>query len=321
MVNRPISTLIIRDLIFAVLRDRDFCRLHSTGYDFFNAGGGTQHNLFRLIEQRAIEKNLIVKQIEVPLSAWGVHGENLFESHNTNFTQVEIERFWEAFYLLLNSNVIAPGMYRNSPELPFFHVTGHGEECLKAKDILPYDTDGYLKKFKEIPDLNEWVEFYLIEALKCYNVGCYNSASMMIGLSSELLIELLIQEFSTLLGKTKYKISVMPSLQISHDKSLKQYFDEKTKKTLKISTRYEFFNETVLPNLKNIPEEITNLLDRPSRKSFADYLRLTRNEVSHPNEVKREPTETLLLFIGFVNYCSLITRMINTIKKYNDPEL
>ncbi|WP_449602998.1 hypothetical protein [Paenibacillus sp. Marseille-Q9583] len=316
MEIRPLSTLIIRDLIFTVLKDKEFCRLHSKGYDFFNASGGTEYNLFHLVERRAIEKNLIDEQIKVSVSAWGVHGDNLFENHNTNFTKVEIERFWESFYLLLNSNVIAPGMYRNSSSLPYFHVTGHGEECLQANEILPYDIDGYLKKLKEIPSLNEWVEFYITEALKCYNVGCYNSATMMIGLSSEHLIELLIFEFSKLLGKTTHEISFKSnsSHHIPHGKTLKEYFDEKTQQIMKISTRYEFFNEVILPNLQNLPREIMDLLDRPSRRSFGDYLRLTRNEVSHPNEVKREPTETMLLFIGFVTYCSAITNMINIIK-------
>lgn len=317
MENRPLSTIIIRDLIFETLSDREFCRHHSGGYDFWNAGGGTQYNLFRLVEIRAIDKNLIVKKLNVPKSAWGVHGENLFEDSNTNFNKTEIERFWEAFYLLLNTNIIAPGMYGNSPELPFFHVTSHGEECIRAKDVLPYDIDGYLKKLKEIAHLDEWVEFYVVEALRCYNAGCYNSATMMIGLSSEYLIESLLDEFSKLLRKSSLNIHTKPSLQISHTKTLHQYYEERTMKSIKISTRYEFFNEQLLPNLKNLPAEITNLLDKPSRKSFGDYLRLLRNEVSHPNEVKRESTETLLLLMGYVKYCSLITTVINSIKQHN----
>jgi hypothetical protein len=312
---RPLSTLIIRDLMFETIRDTEFCQEHSQGYDFLNARGAHQDNLFMLVELMAIEKGLIDGNIAVNIAAWGALRHQLFEGRNTNFNVIEIERLWEAFYMLLNNYILAPGMYRNSPELPYFHVTEHGRACINSKDILPYDIDGYMKKLRDIEGIDEWVEFYMLEALKCYNANCYNATTAMIGLSSEVLVELLIKEFSTLLGKTRYNYEPKRNIQLN-GKTLKEYFDDKIKKETKISRRYEVFSE-IFQGVKNLQDELINTIDASARDSFFTFLRLNRNEVAHCMEVKKDSSETLLLFMGFIKYCSLITKLLNKMRELN----
>ena len=41
------------------------------------------------------------------------------------------------------------------------------------KEILPHDPDGYIAKIK-VAGANEWEEFYIDQALKCYNTGAWN---------------------------------------------------------------------------------------------------------------------------------------------------
>lgn len=313
--NRPLSTIIIRDLMFETLKNIEFCHENSQGYDFINARGAHQDNLFNLMEIMAIDKGMIGNEFKVSKIAWGGPKYQLNADSNTNFNIVEIERLWEAFYILLNNYIIAPGMYRNSPSLPYFHVTEHGKVCINSKEILPYDIDGYMEKLKSIENLDEWVEFYMLEALKCYNANCYNAATAMIGLSSEVLIELLIKEFSKLLGKTRYRYEPKISLQLNN-KTIKEYFDDKINKETKISKRYETFNQTY-QGIKNIQDELTSIMDTSARDSFFTFLRLNRNEVTHCMEVKKDETETLLLFISFIKYCSLITVMLNKMKELN----
>lgn len=314
-VREPLNNLVIRDLMFEVFKDKEFCQEHANKYDFYNAQGAHQDDLFRLVELRAIKKGLIDENIKVSDKAWGTPSNQLNENNNTNLYKEEIEGLWEAFYMLLNNYIIAPGMYGNSPELPFFHITHHGIECVEAKDILPYDIDGYMKKLKEIDDIDEWVEFYTLEALKCYNANCYNAATTMLGLSSETLIELIINEFSKLIGKTRYNFEVKKGFQL-HDKTLKEYFDDRIEKETKISRKYEVFNYT-FRNIKDLPEDLTDVMDGASRDTFSTFLRLTRNEVAHHNEIRKDSSETLLLFISYIKYCALMSRMLNKIKTLN----
>lgn len=123
-----------------------------------------------MTELKAIDKGLIEEKIEVKNVAWGGGGRIQVEETNTNFTQNVIEKLWECFYLLLNNNVISPGMYRNSNQLPFFHITEYGKECIFSKEVLPYDIDNYQNKLKNILNSDNWVIFYMEEALKCFNV-------------------------------------------------------------------------------------------------------------------------------------------------------
>lgn len=70
-------------------------------------------------------------------------------------------------------------------------------------------------------------------------------------------------------------------------------------------------SQNKVTELKNVSSSV---IDIPARNTFATYLRLARNEVSHCNDLRKEPTETMLLFMSFVKYTTLITDLINKIK-------
>ena len=149
----------IRNLMLEALGNVDVASTIYLSYNFTNTNGGTVYDLIRITEGLAIKFDQIEELMEIPQAAWACTGENLIEGHSTNFTKLEIERCWEAFYLLLNSNIVAPGMYRNSSQLPYFHITTYGKECIDARDILPYDVDGFLQRIKSIENIDEWVLF------------------------------------------------------------------------------------------------------------------------------------------------------------------
>lgn len=155
----------------------------------------------------------------------------------------------------------------------------------------------------------------MYEALKCYNANCYNASTAMIGLSSEVLVEELINEFSKLLGKTRYAYETNKNLQCG-GKTVKEYFDDKINKQTKISRKYEEFTK-MFTGIKNLQEDLKSIMDASARDSFFTFLRLNRNEVSHCMNVKKDESETLLLFMGFIKYCNMMTRMINKIKELN----
>lgn len=278
---------------------------------------GTQADLFHLMEIIAVKKGMIDEEVKIVARAWGAGGMILHHRGTTNFKRNEIKKIYEVFHVLLNRGIISPGAVGNhGANLPCFHVTEYGMKCLEENEILPYDIDGYLNKLRNIEGLDEWVNFYMTEALKCFNANCYNAATAMIGLSSEVLIELLIIKFSKLLGKTSYNFEAKSSLQLN-GKSLKDYFDDKIKEQTKISKRFEVFT-SVFDKIKNLPNNISNIIDKSARDSFFTFLRLNRNEVTHCLEVKKDATETLLLFIAFSKYCTLLTNMINKIEELNN---
>lgn len=50
-------------------------------------------------------------------------------------------------------------------------------------------------------------------------------------------------------------------------------------------------------------KDMLPLMDRVAIQSFANFTRITRNELSHPSDAKMERMEVLMIFISFVKYC------------------
>lgn len=306
MENRTLSTYVIKNLMLEALS--------YTGNDidpeghFFEEYGyaGTQNDLFRLTEGLAIKKGLISNNVPQSRAAWGSHGENLFENSNTNFKVKEIERLFETFGILLNQNIIAQGMYRQSSFLPYFHVTDHGLECIKQKEILPYDFDGYLNQIRNIKDIDKWVIHYMSEAVRCFNSGCYNAATIMIGLSAEKIVLDLIEAFKDYLKNNK------TTLKSKGHGDIDTSFIAEIEKAKQISQKYTKFNDC----FNKIKKHDVSLIgvDNPTRDTFYNYIRLIRNEVSHPNDIEKNETETLLLFVSFIKYIILQTQLTSVLK-------
>lgn len=309
--REPISTYTIRNLMLTALGyEKEDLDPEGKYFKLYNYSG-TQDDLFRLTEALAIRKGLIEEKVKLSNSPWASIGQNLFEYRNTNFQRKEIERLFEVFSQLLNQNIIAPGMYRNSSFLPFFHVTDHGMECIKQVEILPYDYDGYITKLKNISGIDMWVLSYMTEAIQCFNAGSFNAANIMVGLSAEKIVLDLIDAFKNYL--TKYKGSLVNKPTLSFTGNIDQAFITDVDKVWQISLKYgtflKYFN-----GIKNHDNSITKIGDKNARNTFYDYIRLLRNEVSHPSDIKKSETETLLLFVSFIKYIDLQTQLTETLK-------
>ena len=129
-----------------------------------------RQDLYRLMEGLAVKKGLVKEKVSLSRAAWGASGLMLHPHSTTNFSRSDIQNIFEQFHLLLNQGIIAPGAVGNyGHNLPYFHVTEYGLKCLEELEILPYDIDGYFDKIKSIPSISEWTEFYIKQALQCYN--------------------------------------------------------------------------------------------------------------------------------------------------------
>lgn len=307
----PLSTYVIRNLMLEALSYTD-TDIDPEGNYFEKYGyAGTQSDLIRLTEGIAIKKGLIQNEVVLSKSAWGCFGENLFEKSNTNFSRIEIERLFETFGILLNQNIIAPGMYRNSPFLPFFHVTDHGLECIRQRAILPYDFDGYLGQIRNIADIDNWVLHYMSESVRCFNSGCYNAATIMIGLSAEKIVLELIEAFKIYLTRNSGTLVTKSTFSFLGD--LDTSFITEVDSVWQISLRYSMFLK-YFNGIKNHDQSVSNILDQSARNTFYDHIRLLRNEVSHPSDIIKNETETLLLFVSFIKYITLQTQLISKLK-------
>jgi hypothetical protein len=272
---------------------------------------GNSHALFSITEALAQRKGLISNEIQVSSFAWGSSGLNLFEGSNTNFNRREIEMLFEAFNLLLNQNIIAPGIYGEGPFLPSFHVTEHGFACLKELKVLPYDYSGFLSQIKAIINIDEWVEHYVVEALKCFNAACYQSTNIMIGLASEKLTLNIIEAFENYLLRNEKSLTA--NLKFKVQSNFSAEFKKDIDKDWKISYKCNVFEE-YLKNI-SIDKKLKGFVDSSARATFYQFIRLNRNEVSHPNEIVKDETETMLLFISFLKFVELQTEFVQELNK------
>lgn len=294
--TRDLSSIEIRNLMLDTLsyegEDIDSEGKTFKLYDY----QGTQSDLYRLMEGLAIKQGLVDDIIPLSVAAWGGNGRLLHACCTTNFNRSDIQKIYEQFHLILNQGIIAPGAVGNyGPNLPAFHVTEYGLKCLKTKDILPYDIDGYFAKIQNIPSISEWVEFYIKEALQCYNANCMEAAVIMMGLSSEKIIEeqidallgYLSRNFTNEFSQMQNELSNIRLASAKFD-CYKKYFD-----MIKNNISDQTFKD-MLP-----------LVDRIALQVYSNFTRITRNELVHPSDTKMERIEVLMIFISFIKYCQI----------------
>lgn len=295
--ENDILNIEMRSLIFEALstEDKEDTPRKST-FKMYNYKG-TIDDLFRIVEYLAIKHGLVKKLIDIPDSAWGGGHMAYFTGSTTNFNTAQLNTFYEEFYFLLYQNVISPYAYGNyGEELPNFHVTQYGLECLASQEILPYDPDKYLEKLGSFQSVDEWELYYISQCLKCYNAGALDAALMMLGLSGEYLAERLV------LGMGKFLQSKELNLYEPYMKSL----DGETiaKKYNKYENTLEKIEKMKDKNNLKYPEfrALRTSLDISARPIYATYLRLTRNEVAHPANIQMDKIQCLTLITAYIKY-------------------
>lgn len=297
-----LSSIEIRQLLLDTLAYEDD-DIDAEGKTFKKYGyQGTQSDLFRLMEGLAIKRGLICNQVELSGAAWGGSGNLLHANYTTNFSNGDIINIYEQFHLLLNQGIIAPGALGNyGPDLPNFHVTEYGKRCLRENEILPYDVDGYLEKVRNIPDITDWVKFYIEEALQCFNANCMEAAVIMLGLASEKIINEQIDSILLFFNN---------SFTDEHGQMSGELISART-----ISSKYSIYIKYLnLIRGRIVDPQFTVLLpemDRLAQNVYANFTRITRNGLAHPADTRMERIEVLMIFISFVKYCKSQYSFIN----------
>lgn len=300
--RESLSSLEIRGLLMDTLAYEE-CDIDSEGKTFKMYGyQGTQSDLYRLAENLAIKRGMIPYEIKVSREAWGCSGNMLHARSTTNFSRDDIKNIYEQFHLILNQGIIAPGAIGNyGPNLPSFHVTDYGLKCLEAKEVLPYDVDGYFQRIKNIPCVTEWVEFYIKEALQCYNANCLEAAVIMLGLSSEKIIDEQIDSLSGFFSRnyTMEYGQMVTELSAVRTASSKYLLFVKYLDIVKKRITNQNFKK-LLPEMDSVAKQV-----------YTNFTRITRNSLAHPSDTKMERIEVLMIFISFIKYCETQYGFIN----------
>lgn len=271
------------------------------------AYGGSMLDLFAIVEHICLKRGQIdlkkyiingeEREVRVPKSAWGCGWYNI--ESVTSFSLEEVNLFFERFHYLISQQIISPGWVRNGVNLPFFHVTDYGIACIKSRDILPYDVDGYINCIQNCTRHEVWDVYYVQQVLKCFNAGVYDAATMMLGIEGEYLAKRLIEEFIKFLDKNEpTKKTTFETTLRSYNGRISKEYAEYSKAWRKIAKKKDAQGNFVYPDLNTLMQK----LDSPAETSFMNYLRLTRNELAHPSNTIMEPTETMLLIVSYLKY-------------------
>lgn len=291
---RELSSLEIRNLMLDTLA-YEGDDIDSEGKTFKMYGyQGTQDDLYRLMEGLAVKRGMIKNDIPLSAGAWGGRGFMLHAHSTTNFSRSDIKYIYEQFHVLLNQGIIAAGAVGNyGPNLPNFHVTSYGLKCLEEHEILPYDVDGYFEKIKSIPSISEWVKFYIKEALQCYNANCMEAAVIMLGLSSEKIINEQVEALLTYLSRNFSDKHMQMQNEIENIRLASAKFE----------CYKRFFDEIRHKISDQAFKDMLPLVDKVAFQVYPNFTRITRNELAHPSDTKMERIEVLMIFISFIKFC------------------
>lgn len=253
-----------------------------------------------IVEHLAIKHNLVDKVAEIPLSAWGVPGFNLRYKSDSNFTEDEVNLFTEEVHLLMFQNVLSPGAQGGyGDDWPYFHVTKYGLECLKQNDILPYDPNAYMSRISAIASVDDWEKFYINQSLLCYNASAFESSLIMLGLAGEYLATKLIDSLSGFLAKNEPTEATNFASNLNGKTKISQRYSEYEKSLDTVSKLKDQANSNKYPQLKALKPS----LDGAAKVVYATYLRLTRNEMAHPAQLKMDRIECLIMIVSYIKYC------------------
>lgn len=270
--------------------------------------GGSLNDLFLIVEDLAINDGKIEKVMDVRRSAWGIGEVRKICGDGTNLNNKEINLFMERVFYLLYQMVLAPGnAYDISTSLPWIHVTEYGLKCIAEREILPYDSDGYLKRIKACSKHDDWDIHYLSQSLKCFNVGVYDAAMMILGVEGEYLANRIIERYLVFLDKNEAsEKSALETALMSCTGKISSRYQEYCNSLSRVKNIKDASGNPKYPDLKALSPR----MDSAGHSAFMNYLRLTRNELAHPSSAIMEPSETMLMIVSFLKYFEIQNKFL-----------
>lgn len=241
------------------------------------------------VEKLAIEREVIPNE--------GMPGHRLEKG--------DIFRINDLLWTFLLQGIILPGVDDINLELPHFHVTNYGKQCLEHNRVLPYDPDGYLKEIKQkIPHLNPIARSFIEESLQCFLKDIPRASTVMLGVASEQIILDLIESFTEALPDSDQK--------------------ERLRKIINSSTmiwrKYTTFLFVYDKMKGNYPKKLVHNSETWIKYVF-DMIRTYRNETGHPNEIYIENELAFANLRLFIPYVEKVYQLIDYFKNFDSENL
>lgn len=172
---------------------------------------------------------------------------------------------WEELWALVGDGLVYldPAGQGSGTDNWHWRLSADGARIARGGTWEPRDPDGYLQRLRrDIPDLDDLVELYLTEALRCFNARCYLATSAMLGVSAERAFLAMAEKFAA------SSMPGAPAIAKELAKRRSNYFALWTE-----------FRKRIEPARQELPD---GLADALTLDAIADLIRLTRNEVGHP---------------------------------------
>ena len=147
---------------------------------------------------------------------------------------------------------------------PHITITEYGREIFNSEKWLPYDPDGYLKNLKAaVPELDDVTLAYIGEAVSAFNRRQLLSATLTLGVASENLMLLLIENY-------------VASLVMTRKTALQKKIADRW-----IATQYREFRAEFEKDIRKLPKNLQGDWETYLDAVF-HFIRLNRNSAGHP---------------------------------------
>ena len=230
------------------------------------------------------------------------------QKQNIEIAILSEQQIYQLLWDMVMERIIQPTFVRdgNSLKVPSFYRTEYGENFLQGLPIdRPNQYLDYLQS--EVPNIDKQIPVYVRESLDCYNLGCYFASSVMLGVATETLFELLIDAYTKFIPTQREQTQFK---QKTEGKSISIQYNEFMKK---------------LPTLtgKNGIEADDSTATRYLREDFKHDIEITfncirsyRNYAAHPRNNGVVPRHIIMgHFYAFPLFCSHIYQAIDYFKQ------
>jgi hypothetical protein len=195
----------------------------------------------------------------------------------------------EGFFYLLNSGYVYPkpnGDYINFSRSEWYSWTERGLQWIKGAEPIPEEATGYMNFLRErVPELDDVIAQYIMEALKAFNREAYFAAAVMVGAASEKAVYLLAASLLNALKQSPRREKLEAAL---NRRQLSQLF-EGVRKTIE---------DCSTGKSAQIPYAVSEGADTHLASLF-EAIRAQRNEAVHPMNATVSLSSVRLLLHSF----------------------
>lgn len=255
-----------------------------------SSGGGQVSSVMISFQTLAKKKGLAVEK----RSSSNYRVTTIGGSRSTNLPQKYERWIDDILWDLVIEGIIRPGLGDSlNKGWPWYHITEYGEHVRSEQSSQPYDPDGYLKRVKSIPAIDDTVILYLDESLKSFRQNTLLSSTITLGCASEKAILTLVDTCKNALANPKERST----------------FEKKTD-TISIKRKHDALMKVLKDKVSaQLPYDLKEDLEHYTGGLFS-IIRKHRNEAGHPTGKVIRREELYSYLVTFPSYLEKVYALI-----------